>query len=104
MAIDMNYGDLNQKVMKNLYFDTCVYHQPGIDLLLKVIPSDNILFASETIGAVRAIDPKTGRNFDDTHEYIKASSVVSEEDKAKIYSANALGVYKRLGSHPKFKA
>lgn len=104
MAIDMNYGDLNQKVMKNLYFDTCVYHQPGIDLLLKVIPSDNVLFASETIGAVRAVDPKTGRNFDDTHEYIKATGVVSDEEKAKIYSTNALGVYKRLGSHPKFKS
>ena len=23
--------------MKNVYFDTCVYHQPGIDLLFKVI-------------------------------------------------------------------
>ena len=104
MAIDMNYGDLNQKIMKNLYFDTCVYHQPGIDLLLKVIPSDNILFASETIGAVRAVDPKTGRNFDDTHEYIKATDVVGDTEKSKIYSSNALCVYKRLGQHPKFKA
>jgi 4-oxalmesaconate hydratase len=87
-----------------LYFDTCVYHQPGIDLLLKVIPSDNILFASETIGAVRAVDPKTGRNFDDTHEYIKATTVLGDTEKSKIYSSNALGVYKRLGQHPKFKA
>ena len=23
--------------MKNVYFDTCVYHQPGIDLLFNVI-------------------------------------------------------------------
>ena len=46
--------------MKNVYFDTCVYHQPGIDLLTKVIPVDNILFASEMIGAVRGVDPETG--------------------------------------------
>ena len=45
---------------KNIYFDTCVYHQPGIDLLTKVVPVDNILFASEMVGAVKGIDPKTG--------------------------------------------
>jgi len=101
LALDMNLGDLNQRVFKNLYFDTCVYHQPGIDLLLKVIPSENVLFASETIGAVRAIDPKTGKNFDDTHEYIKATQVVGAVEKSKIYADNALGIYKRLGNHPK---
>jgi len=100
LALDMNLGDLNQRVFKNLYFDTCVYHQPGIDLLLKVIPSENVLFASETIGAVRAVDPKTGKNFDDTHEYIKATQVVGSAEKSKIYAENALGIYKRLGNHP----
>ena len=104
IAMDMNLGDLNERMMKNLYFDTCVYHQPGIDLLLKVIPSDNVLFASETIGAVRAVDPKTGRNFDDTHHYIEQTQVVTSAQKEKIYLDNALGVYKRLGNHPKFKS
>jgi 4-oxalmesaconate hydratase len=104
IALDMKLGDLNERMMKNLYFDTCVYHQPGIDLLLKVIPSDNVLFASETIGAVRAVDPKTGRNFDDTHHYIEQTQVVSEQEKKNIYLNNALGVYKRLGNHPKFKS
>ncbi len=41
-----------------LFFDTCVYHQPGIKLLTKVIPIDNILFASEMVGAVRGMDRK----------------------------------------------
>ena len=100
MAIDMKLGELNDRVMKNIYFDTCVYHQPGIDLLLKVIPSENVLFASETIGAVRSVNPETGIHFDNTHEYIKASMAVNDEAKQKVYSANAIGVYKRLGSHP----
>ena len=58
-----------------MFFDTCVYHQPGIDLLAKVIPVDNILFASEMIGAVRGIDPETGHYFDDTRRYIEASAL-----------------------------
>lgn len=28
---------LREHVMRNVYFDTCVYHQPGIDLLFRVI-------------------------------------------------------------------
>jgi len=51
-------------------FDTCVYQLPGPELLTKVIPVDNIPFASEIIGAVRAIDSETGHNFDDTKWYI----------------------------------
>ena len=30
--------------MNNVFFDTCVYHQPGIDLLAEVIDTKNILF------------------------------------------------------------
>jgi 4-oxalmesaconate hydratase len=62
-----------------VFFDTCVYHQPGIDLLTRVIPVDNILFASEMIGAVRGIDPETGFNYDDTKRYIEASTQLSGE-------------------------
>jgi hypothetical protein len=47
----------------NVFFDTCVYHQSGIDLLTEVIPVENILFASEMIGAVRGIDPETEHNY-----------------------------------------
>jgi hypothetical protein len=32
----------------------CVYHQPGIDLLHRVVGTDNILFAPEMLGAARS--------------------------------------------------
>jgi 4-oxalmesaconate hydratase len=73
-----------------------VYHQPGIDLLTKVIPVENILFASEMIGAVRGIDPYTGFNFDDTKRYIEASTQLSDEEKYQIYEGNARRVFPRL--------
>ena len=31
LAQDMNIPDLHQKLLNNIYFDTCVYHQPGIN-------------------------------------------------------------------------
>jgi 4-oxalmesaconate hydratase len=86
---------LGEHVMKNVFFDTCVYHQPGIDLLLKVIPIENILFGSEMVGAVRGIDPETGQYFDDTKRYIDASAL-SAADKTRIFEGNARRVYPRL--------
>jgi 4-oxalmesaconate hydratase len=79
-----------------VFFDTCVYHQPGIDLLLEVIPIDNVLFASEIVGAVKGIDPDTGFNYDDTKRYIEAAAGLSDAERQKIYSANAFRVYPRL--------
>jgi len=86
---------LTDHVMKNVFFDTCVYHQPGIDLLAKVIPVENIVFGSEMVGAVRGIDPETGHYFDDTKRYIDALPL-SETDKIRIYSANARRIFPRL--------
>ena len=82
-------------MLGNIFFDTCVYHLPGQQLLAKVIPVDNILFASEMIGAVRGIDPETGHHYDDTKRYIDQLAL-SAEDKAKIFEGNARRVYGRL--------
>jgi 4-oxalmesaconate hydratase len=87
---------LKDHLLNNIYFDTCVYHQPGIDLLTKVIPVENILFASEMIGAVRGIDPETGNYYDDTKRYIEASTILNPEDRYKVYEGNARRVFPRL--------
>jgi 4-oxalmesaconate hydratase len=86
---------LKDHLLKNVYFDTCVYHQPGIDLLLKVIPVENILFASEMVGAVRGIDPETGFYYDDTKRYIDNNKNLTSNDKQKVFEGNARRVYSR---------
>ncbi|WP_295044694.1 amidohydrolase family protein [uncultured Paracoccus sp.] len=98
LAQDMGRPPLAEHLLRNLFFDTCVYHQAGIDLLTHVIPPDNILFASEMIGAVRGVDPETGRNYDDTKPMIQ-NSTLSPDAKDKIFSGNALRVYPRLRAH-----
>ena len=96
LAQDMGKPPLEELLLDNVFFDTCVYHQPGIDLLLKVIPAENILFASEMVGAVRGVDPRTGHYYDDTKRYIDATGVVSEAAKQKIYRGNVDRVYPRF--------
>ena len=100
IAQDLKRPPLGELLLRNVYFDTCVYHQAGIDLLTKVIPIDNILFASEMVGAVKSIDPETGHYFDDTKRYIEAVPWLREEDKRKIYEGNARKVYSRLKANP----
>ncbi|MXZ14708.1 MAG: amidohydrolase [Acidimicrobiales bacterium] len=95
MAQDMGLRPLDESLLGNVYFDTCVYHQPGIDTLVEVIPPQNILFASEMVGAVRGIDPTTGSNYDDTKRYIDAADI-SDDARRMIFSENALRVYPRL--------
>src|SRR6202012_335145 len=79
---------LEGHVMQNVFFDTCVYHQPGIDLLADVIETKNILFGSEMVGAVRSIYPTTGHYFDDTKRYVDALPI-TEEQRHAIYEGNA---------------
>jgi 4-oxalmesaconate hydratase len=66
---------LDGHLMNNVFFDTCVYHQPGVNLLAEVIETKNILFGSEMVGAVRGIDPTTGHYFDDTKRYVDALNI-----------------------------
>jgi 4-oxalmesaconate hydratase len=83
---DLKRPPLKELLLNNVYFDTCVYHKPGIELLLKVIPADNILFAQEIYGAVKGVNPETGFNYDDTKRYIDSIEWLGAGDREKIFA------------------
>ena len=85
---------LAELIKDHVYFDTCVYHQVGIDLLTRVIPAENILFASEMLGAVKGVDPESGHEFDDTRRYVD-SCALSAEKKQMIFEGNVRKVFPR---------
>jgi 4-oxalmesaconate hydratase len=103
LADMLKQPSLDGHLMNNVFFDTCVYHQPGIDLLVEVIDNKNILFGSEMIGAVRGIDPTTGQYFDDTKRYIDAAKI-SADEKASIFEGNTRAVFPRLDTQLKERA
>ena len=96
LAQMLNRPEPREHVMKNVFFDTCVYGYVGMECLVKNIDIGNILFASEMIGAVRGIDPESGHHFDDTKRYLDALTWLSPADRKKIDQDNALRVYPRL--------
>lgn len=96
LAQEMKRPLLAEHLLRNVYFDTCVYHAPGVALLAQVIPVDNILFASEMLGAVKGLDPETGHHFDDTKRYVDQLAHLSDRERWQIFEGNARRVYPRL--------
>ncbi|MPZ72558.1 MAG: amidohydrolase family protein, partial [Nitriliruptorales bacterium] len=86
---------LDDHVMGNVFFDTCVYHEPGVELLFRVVDVDNIIFGSEMYGAVPGVDPDTGFHYDDTKRYVDALGL-SGADRTKVFERNVRRVYPRL--------
>ena len=102
LALDLKRPPV-ESMLSNIFFDTCVYHYPGVELLTRIVPVDNILFGSEMIGAVRGRDPQTGEYFDDTKKYVDACQNLTAEDRGKIFEANARRVYPRLDAQLKMR-
>jgi 4-oxalmesaconate hydratase len=98
IALEMGRPELTEFLMDNIYFDTCVYHQPGMETLFKSVPIDNIVFATEMIGAVRGRDPRTGRYFDDTMQYIDTLEFLTDADRQRVSEDNARKIYSRLNA------
>jgi 4-oxalmesaconate hydratase len=93
----MNKWEPFEQFVKHMYFDTTVYSPDAMELLVKVVGVDNVIFASEMLGGVTTIDPETGRWFDDNKPCVDGIDWLTEEDRRKILEQNALKAYPRLG-------
>jgi 4-oxalmesaconate hydratase len=93
----MNKWQPFEEFIGRMYFDTTVYSVEAMDLLLKIVGVDNILFASEMLGGVTVVDPRTGRFFDDNKPYLDGIDWLTADDRRKIFEDNARRVYPRLG-------
>ncbi|MBI0329019.1 hypothetical protein [Burkholderia plantarii] len=95
LAQEMKKPLLKDHLLNNVFFDTCVYHQPGID------PAG--LRDSGRQHPVRERDDRRGarhrsRNrhyYDDTKRYIEALDI-DAATRQQIYEGNARRVYPRL--------
>ncbi|GAA1022662.1 4-oxalomesaconate hydratase [Acrocarpospora pleiomorpha] len=84
-----------EEAVKRVYFDTAVYDRDSMEMLIRKIGADNILFATEPFGTAKNIDPQTGRTFDDTISFVDDIDWLTAEDKEKIFVGNARRLYSR---------
>ena len=87
--------------MNNVYFDTCVYHQPGVNLLADVIDNKNILFGSEMVGAVRGIDPDHRASISTIPSAMSMRWTSRAGERHAIFEGNARRVFPRLDAQLK---
>lgn len=92
----LNKWEPFEEFVKRLYFDTTVYSTDAMEMLLKIVGVDNVLFASEMLGGVNAVDPRTGRSFDDNKPCLDAIAWLTDDDRRKILEENAGRAYPRL--------
>jgi len=84
-----------EKAVKNIYFDSAIYDRDSMEMLIRKVGADNVLFGAEIVGTAKSVDPETGKRFDDTASFISDIEWLSDEDKAKIFEGNARKLYTR---------
>jgi predicted TIM-barrel fold metal-dependent hydrolase len=82
--------------MRRLYYDTVLYDQASLELLVRAVGVGRCLFGSDKPANGSVTDPTTGRALNDIKPMIDAISWLSEDDRHAIYEGNARTVYSRL--------
>ena len=82
--------------LRRLWFDTVLHRRDSLELLLKVVGADRCVFGTERPGSGSAIDPRTGRPFDDIKGLLDEIAFVSDTERDGIYEENPRTVFSRL--------
>lgn len=80
--------------LRNLYFDSVLYTPEALQLLIKTVGADRVLFGTECPGTGSGVDPATGRGMDDIRPHIERFDWLSDADKKLIFEDNAKKLYK----------
>lgn len=81
-------------MLRHLYFDTVLYTEEALRLLIKTVGVDRCLFGAECPGVGSVIDPATGHTLDHIAPYIAGFDWLTDADKQAIFSGNAKRLFK----------
>ena len=79
--------------LRRLYFDTVLYTEGALRLLIETVGADRCLFGSECPGVGSAINPETGETMDHIAPIIAGFDWLSEAEKKMIFEDNARKVF-----------
>lgn len=82
------------KAMRNLYYDTVLYSEEALRLLIKTVGPDRCLFGAECPGVGSAVDPETGKTLDDIAPIIQGFDWLTAAEKKMIFEDNARRLFK----------
>jgi predicted TIM-barrel fold metal-dependent hydrolase len=79
--------------MRKLYYDTVLYTEGALRLLIETVGVERCLFGAECPGVGSVVNPETGRTFDDIRGLIEGFEWLSAHDKRMIFEGNAKKVF-----------
>jgi OH-DDVA meta-cleavage compound hydrolase len=79
--------------MRNLYYDTVLYSEDALQLLIKTVGADRCLYGAECPGVGSTIDLATGSTRDDIVPYIKGFDWLTDQEKRDILAGNAIRLF-----------
>ncbi len=80
--------------VRKLYYDTVLYSEGALRLLIETVGADRCLFGAECPGVGSSVNPDTGRTFDDIRPTIESFDWLSKEQKHSIFEGNARKLFK----------
>lgn len=83
--------------LRKMYFDTCMYSPEGIECLIKVVGTSQVLFGTECPGMGMAKRPD-GRSYDNVEDYIRGFSWLLDKEREAIFAGNAIQLFKLKAS------
>ena len=87
-------GDRFSDRLRKLYFDTVLYTEDALRLLIKTVGVDRCLFGTECPGVGSSVDPRTNRSMDHVRPMIEAIEFLTAADRHAIFEGNARKVFK----------
>ena len=81
------------EAMRKLYYDTVLYTEDALALLIKTVGVDRCLFGAECPGVGSAVNPDTGRTMDDIKPFIEGFDWLTDAEKKMIFEDNAKKVF-----------
>ena len=80
--------------VRKLYYDTVLYSEGALRLLIETVGADRCLFGAECPGVGSSVNPDTGRTFDDIRPTIESFEWLSAAEKRMIFEDNARRLFK----------
>jgi 4-oxalmesaconate hydratase len=74
--------------LRRFWFDTCIYTPEALELLVRVVGSDRVLFGTER--------PGSGYGLEDIKPVIDSIQTLTDGDRLAIFEKNVAEVYSRL--------
>ncbi|HVQ96715.1 MAG TPA: amidohydrolase family protein [Mycobacteriales bacterium] len=87
-------GTTYREMLRKLYYDTCLYTQDSIELLLRSVGVDRCMFGSEKPGVGSTKDPATGRWVDDIHLLIEDIEWLDDAQRDQLFETTARDLFR----------